>query len=1808
MRKKGKLLGGLILLICLLMTASFAVAAVDKVICVPWQGDVSKQHTALNGVDAQLKCVVKTTDTTTIYYKWVFGDGTPDSAIAPLSGATKYNIETTHTYTAATGTPFTAQLVVDENNALANPVTDPYLLKIEDDTLDTRINIAIDKGLWWLYRDGGTNYYSYTYAHTYDGSPHMTWVQTSHIATLAAPTASAVHAFGVNGHKIKGNPDQDPYVEAVQGGMNYLMKGYFSGTGQPALRALIIAPVNRGGGVFDDPEAGQASPNGYGIEVFDWPSGNRSPYQGGQIMDAIIASGASPTDLTGRDFAPGTPKSHIWTYGEVLQDMADMHAWGQNDYGTCNGGICGSWWYYWNYGSPGDNSASQWGAIGMLPAQQAPWNVIVPYWVKAYNANWLEYSKFNYGGNPNHYAFSYNGVGGCAGDLCQQTTTSGMVQMIFDGQTTADPKWGKAQKFIADYWRSFLHDGSTWGGYRTYGWYSFAKAMRLSLPDSTTHLLKTSGATFDWYYGNPGNAACTTEGNCEKGLAQRILETQTTTGANNGSWQSGNLTNPPLTTAWMIITLKPTLFEASPIACFNISPNPNYPNQMASFNPTCSGHSESGKDINNLTTFEWDWNNDGTYDQATPDPDTVTHSFPCASLPCTYPVKLRVTDDSDPARTAAAVLNVIISNPPHPPVAEAAGPYMTSMCAADSLTLDGSGSYDPNEGQKEAGCDTCPNDTITNYEWDTNDPLTFDTINKNGKTVILNAADIASFFDVGGNAVALRVTDNTANAYPGSGQSNLTDTDFATVDVTSGCICNLVSRIKSGKVQLTWTHTGAASYDIYRSTVGPNKGFALLKADHVTTYATYLDANVVNGATYYYRVVTSDGCGSNWVQATPKTRGPIDLRDIDNDKDGFTENQGDCDDANPNINPSAWDILDNGIDENCDGADATSPLNEDNDGDGYSESQGDCNDGDPAVNPEAAEVCNGIDDNCNDLIDEGVKTVYYLDSDSDGYGNPGIAAEACTAPPGYVPNNSDCDDANPERRPGVAEACNGIDDNCNGQIDEGATNTYYQDFDSDGYGNPAVATQACSTPPGYVSDNTDCDDLYTSIHPGAVEDCNTVDDNCNGQVDEGAANTYYQDADLDGYGNIAITTQACVAPGGYASDHTDCDDTNNSINPGAPEVCNGADDNCNDLIDEGVKTTYYQDADSDGYGNIFITALACTAPAGYVSDSTDCDDTNTNVHPGAVEVCNSIDDNCNGQIDEGVTITFYPDSDGDGYGSSAPEIGFNACTAPAGYILDHTDCNDGDSSIHPNAVDIAGNGIDENCDGTDGINPLTTDDDGDGFTENAGDCDDTDANINPNAVEIPGNEIDDNCDGINVGNPSSVTLHLSNDVIRTAGAGGSVDAECIVVDANNVPIADSFFDIFVEVSGATETALENGSRFTLPEPGEFTIKCQESVNGTIGTATVVVLDDSVNPLFSSFNNNLSNIAAAIDAGNEGDAANSLPAVQSAKNTIMTEMLSMDLAGMASNPPMPTGADVPTDAELLAAGDVPNPIVDDPFKAAIMALEQNFIDYQNLVSGLTPATITQADIDNMNALTTAGDALAAALEGMAPSHTAILAVNTELNNLVSNVMPNQTATAAQMEIDVLGTIPGIVKLNHELPLTLYAGLKTDGREPLAFYSETKPVFLLVSFMMSESIANGLRSQYIKKVYKPIISFIMKNLWFLRNQNLGPFGLNPPGLDFVFGPGASVIFEGGDIEVWGGNFAPVLGSNTIRVSTYLGDFDVAPYALMLDVGGWDILNGTLPSGMSDHPFGLWGIGVVRVITPGGTSNGVEVSIFP
>ena len=393
------------------------------------------------------------------------------------------------------------------------------------------------------------------------------------------------------------------------------------------------------------------------------------------------------------------------------------------------------------------------------------------------------------------------------------------------------------------------------------------------------------------------------------------------------------------------------------------------------------------------------------------------------------------------------------------------------------------------------------------------------------------------------------------------------------------------------------------------------------------------------------------------------------------------------------------------------------------------------------------------------LIDAGAPTLYDDDgsrSDVGAYGGGG--------PPnpdydhdGYGVLDGDCDNMNDDVYPGAPEIADGLDNDCDGDIDEG---TIFADDDGD----------------GYTEDDGDCDDADPNVHPGAAEVCDYVDNDCDGDVDEGALVTFYGDGDGDGFGVAGDTVEDCAAPPGYAALSGDCDDADASINPGAAEICDGVDQDCDGVPDDGLTfLDYWPDNDGDGYGDIGGAAVnACVAPAAHVQNNGDCNDGDAAIHPGAaegacdyidndcdgalhgdevdddgdgvdecsgdcddaqatvfpggVEICDGLDNDCDGTPDDGLTFgDWFPDADGDGYGdASAPAT--QACNAPPGFVADHTDCDDSTGAVNPGAAEVACDGMDNDCDGT--LHADDIDDDADGDSECAGDCDDNNAALN----------------------------------------------------------------------------------------------------------------------------------------------------------------------------------------------------------------------------------------------------------------------------------------------------------------------------------------------------------------------------------------------------------------------------------------------------------------------------------------------
>jgi len=413
---------------------------------------------------------------------------------------------------------------------------------------------------------------------------------------------------------------------------------------------------------------------------------------------------------------------------------------------------------------------------------------------------------------------------------------------------------------------------------------------------------------------------------------------------------------------------------------------------------------------------------------------------------------------------------------------------------------------------------------------------------------------------------------------------------------------------------------------------------------------------------------------------------------------GWVSAADDCDDQRADVFPGAPQACDDLVDTNCDGGGG----GDDADQDGVAACL-DCDDHDAAVQPGRPELCDGLDNDCSGVIDDDAVNarVWYADGDGDGVGDASATRRACEQPEGYVGAGLDCDDTNAASFPGASERCDGLDNDCDGAVDAPLpvdAGTWYADADADGAGDPLTARGACFAPPGYVAIGGDCDDQNASAHPGAIEACDGFDDDCDGGVDLNAvdATVWYADADADGAGDVGVTEAACVVPTGFVIGHDDCDDARAQAHPGAPESCDGFDDDCDGVVDAPNAVDaplWFFDGDGDGIGNVNLSRRVCDGPSDYVRVAEDCDDANADVFPGADELCNGVDDDCDGLVDVGAAdaVQWHVDVDRDGYGDpSSTEPG---CDVRPGWTPDASDCDDGDKDVWPGAV--------ERCDGKD---------------------------------------------------------------------------------------------------------------------------------------------------------------------------------------------------------------------------------------------------------------------------------------------------------------------------------------------------------------------------------------------------------------------------------------------------------------------------------------------------------------------------
>jgi hypothetical protein len=510
--------------------------------------------------------------------------------------------------------------------------------------------------------------------------------------------------------------------------------------------------------------------------------------------------------------------------------------------------------------------------------------------------------------------------------------------------------------------------------------------------------------------------------------------------------------------------------------------------------------------------------------------------------------------------------------------------------------------------------------------------------------------------------------------------------------------------------------------------------------------------------------------------------------DCDADGDGFTYDGGeggvcvaeDCDDADPSRFPNDDpEIPYNGHDDNCDFTSGDG----DADGDGYwaedyadlvaasgeeplevpAGMEGDCDDAASDISPGAVEAgYDGIDSDCSGDDD--------YDLDGDGYvpaGYEGLSTSGVSGSGGLP--GGDCDDSpgtGEDTHPGALDTWyDGVDSGCEGD----------DDYDQDGDGQVDDAHVGLGT--SHVSGSGslpggDCDDTDASRSPGLSEDCATgFDDDCDGDVNDLGAlgcTTFYADRDGDSDGLSTDSQCTCEAISPYeVTTSGDCDDGDPAFHSTAAEDCDALDSDCDGSLTDGL----YADADGDGDPDCIDGDGDGDGYFEGTGPGEDCNDDDAEIHPGAEELCDDVDSDCDGSlVDEydsdidgdGTIDCMDPDADGDGH--DAEDEGGD-------------DCNDADPDISPSAADTWYDGVDSDCDGA-----SDYDMDGDGYDaepEGGGDCDDDNPAVHPDAEDRADTDrFDDDCDG----------LFDEDDVIDLISAGEDV---LVISEIQVHPVVDS---------------------------------------------------------------------------------------------------------------------------------------------------------------------------------------------------------------------------------------------------------------------------------------------------------------------------------------------------------------------------------------------------------------------------------
>ena len=599
--------------------------------CPPWVAyDPQVPHETWSGATVILKGVGGK-DFDPLTYTWDFGDGSP---VETGQVTDVYDVSTTHVYTGSVGTPFTASLTVSDPHG--NTDTAGYRVVIRADSLSTRINKAIDDGLWYLH----TEQVRYDDA----GVPFGNWLDSQTVGY----TGSIVQAFENQGHLAAGDAEGNPYVDDVRRGLNYLLS---------QIKEVPVTPQGVDG--VRDPDSNE---NGLGLMAYTGTDTHHAHYEAGIALMALASSGsADQIAEAGIDSVLGR------SFGDIAQDMVDGLAWSQTDeaYGDWRGG-----WRYDLNSTASDMSFTQWPVIGMEAAEKN-WGIVPPEWVKTeLRDNFLVYIQNTEGDpstNDDYGGFGYEsptnwvnpGKGG-AGIACK----------AWVGVPVGDTSVQIALDYIDRNWThgEHIYQCGEDTCAQMYALYGVAKGMR-------SYGIETIGS-HDWY----------TE------YAQWLTTHQNA----DGSWGESYWVGELLSTAWGVLVLTESVFAPPPVAWATATPESTGPGQAIVFDGSSSYHLDPQRTI---VTWEWDFDSADGIDWISPDATglTASHSYDPVLSPgesVEFVATLRVTDDQ--GKTNATQVPVTINQDNHAPVADTGGPYRAGV--GEMFVLDGSGSFDPDAG------------------------------------------------------------------------------------------------------------------------------------------------------------------------------------------------------------------------------------------------------------------------------------------------------------------------------------------------------------------------------------------------------------------------------------------------------------------------------------------------------------------------------------------------------------------------------------------------------------------------------------------------------------------------------------------------------------------------------------------------------------------------------------------------------------------------------------------------------------------------------------------------------------------------------------------------------------------------------------------------------------------------------------------------------------------------------------------------------------------------------------------------------